>query len=268
MDANEQARIAFLLIDYPVTILPYIGDQVDRRNRKTSIAAAIHQGHLKVGYENFGEVLALMGGDCEDLAKGITKVARALKNFITQSAGAKRPLIGEDINNKTSMSCLTRISALLDQFVIQMSLCVVHGAKADDNSSMPKGAHMADMGFPVQYFKECLERTKEGQRISAHLPWPKKIEDGLDFQIGEGTGNDFSYPSCAARRMMGVKIRRKREREREREMTYSLQKRLANARRFCNRNARSQRIPRSQRTCPYVPSPRQDHYRAQAPHGA
>jgi hypothetical protein len=90
--------------------------------------------------------------------------------------------------NKTSLSCLTRISERLDQFVIQMSLCVVHGAKADDNSSMPKGAHMADMGFPVKYFKECLERTKEGQRISAHLPWPKKIEDGLDFQIGEGTG--------------------------------------------------------------------------------
>ena len=89
MDANEQARIAFLLIDYPVTILPYIGDQVDRRNRKTSIAAAIHQGHLKVGYENFGEVLALMGGDCEDLAKGITKVARALKIFIGRDAASR-----------------------------------------------------------------------------------------------------------------------------------------------------------------------------------
>jgi hypothetical protein len=186
MDKNEQARIAFLLIDYPVTILPYIGDQVDRRNRKSGIAAAVHQGHLKVGYENFGEVLALMGGDCEDLAKGITKVARALKIFL-QSPGASPQVIGENMG-KTSLTCLTRINELLDQFVIQMSLCVVHGAKADDNSSMPKGAHMADMGFPVKYFKDCLERTREGQRISAHLPWPKVIEDGLDFQIGEGTG--------------------------------------------------------------------------------
>ncbi len=194
MDNNEQARIAFLLADYPVTILPYIGDQVDRRSRKSirTVAAAIHAGHLKVGYENFGEVLALMGGDCEDLAKGITKVARALEIFISKSSKAAG--IGESISNKTTMSCLTRICNLLDQFVIQMSLCVVHGAKADDNSSMPKGAHMADMGFPVKYFKECMEGSKEGQRISAHLPWPKKIEDGLDFQIGEGTGNDFSHP--------------------------------------------------------------------------
>jgi hypothetical protein len=214
MDKNEQARIAFLLIDYPVTILPYIGDQVDRRSRRNirSIAAAIQQGHLKVGYENFGEVLALMGGDCEDLAKGITKVARALSIFIKSPPPAPAKPAQKEAMKKTSLACLTRVNELLDQFVIQMSLCVVHGAKADDNSSMPKGAHMADMGFPVKYFKECLERTKEGQRISAHLPWPRKIEDGLDFQIGEGTGLRVREKNTPERSpLRGLRSGRKRQ---------------------------------------------------------
>lgn len=81
MDRNEQAAMAVLLCDYPIWTLPYVGDMVDRRQRRNDARAK--RETLKVGYENFGECLALLGGDCEDLAKGITKVRRSLKRYVT-----------------------------------------------------------------------------------------------------------------------------------------------------------------------------------------
>lgn len=69
-----------------------------------------------------------------------------------------------------------------------MSLCVVHGAKADDSSDAPKGAHMADVVMPVEYAKRQMELTEDGRRLSKSLPWPKQIESGLEVLIGEGTG--------------------------------------------------------------------------------
>jgi hypothetical protein len=206
MDKQQKARFAFLLIDYPVTILPYIGDMVDRRSRRSkNINAAIEA--LKVGCENFGECLALLGGDCEDLIKGITKIQRALKLYIQNNNTSKTGAVGVSnnykysnaskagVSNNTNASsadvfdtAIRQIDAILDQYVILMSLCVVHGAKADDDSSMPKGAHMAGMGFPVHYFKDSMERTDEGKALAKQLPWPSKIDRAYEFNIAEGTG--------------------------------------------------------------------------------
>jgi hypothetical protein len=170
MSKNERARIAFLLIDYPITILPYVGDEVDRRSRKRPNDGS------KVGYEEFGVILAMLDGDCEDGALGIVTVNRSFDTFMKEQ------------KNQPISEPFTLIHETLQQYVPLMTLCVVHGAKADDDSSMPKGAHMADMGFPVHYFKKSLESTKEGKLISSKLPWPKNIDEEYQFQIGEATG--------------------------------------------------------------------------------
>ncbi len=195
MDKHQKARFAFLLIDYPVTILPYIGDTIDRRSRhKEFINAAVEM--LKVGCENFGECLALLGGDCEDLIKGITKIQRALKLYIQkQRIGTNlNDLNNNNLNNQLPKTdnpyelAVREIDEILDQFVLLMTLYVVHGAKADDDSSKPKGAHMAGSGFPVHYFKDSMERTNEGKLLSPQLPWPAKIDREYEFNIAEGTG--------------------------------------------------------------------------------
>lgn len=214
MNKQEQSRIAFLLMDYPITIMPYIGDAVYRRRR--SAQAAINavfgddnNGSGKEPNDNWGVCLALLGGDCEDLALGITVVGRSLKDYLKNnnthkgSAAAPTPTGG----SKDAMSSrgaaggspgatggaewemsLVRINEIMDQYVPLMSLCVVHGAKADDNSTMPKGAHMAVVGLPVHYFKSCLEGTEEGRTLSKQLPWPAKIDTEYETNIGEGTG--------------------------------------------------------------------------------
>jgi hypothetical protein len=171
-DKNEQARIAFLFVDYPVTILPYLGDQIDRRSRHKQNS---EKSVLKVGFEQFSHIFALLAGDCEDLARGGNVCARAFQKFMRENPQART-------------KALTRINEILDQYVITMSLCVVHGAKADDKSTMPKGAHMANFGLPVAYFKKSLERSAEGKQLSQRLPWPKTIETGYETQVLEGTG--------------------------------------------------------------------------------
>lgn len=177
-DKNEQARISFLLLDYPVTILPYISDEIDRRTRRpsTSISTALRG---KQGKEQFSNLFALLAGDCEDKARGGNITRRALKKFISSTASAAKTL---------PMKALHHIDALLDQYVIMMSLCVVHGAKAGDSATMPVGAHMANVGMPVHYFKKCLERTNDGKQLASRLPWPKNIEKGYETQMLEGTG--------------------------------------------------------------------------------
>lgn len=177
MSRNEQASFAILLCDYPIWTLPYVGDMIDRRQRREE--SRLRREMLKVGYENFGECLALLGGDCEDLAKGITKVRRALKKFVSN---------GEPIANKHIANVLTDMDSLLDQYMLNMSLCVVHGAKADDSSDAPKGAHMADVAIPVSQARKQLELTEDGRQLSQTLPWPEHVEQGLEVLIGEGTG--------------------------------------------------------------------------------
>lgn len=174
MTRQEQASMAVLLCDYPIWTLPYVGDMIDRRKRQQD------RETLKIGYENFGECLALLGGDCEDLAKGITKVRRALKKYVQTS----KDLPPDDHTQKI----LVDMDKLMDQYVMCMSLCVVHGAKADDSSDAPKGAHMADVVMPVEYVKSQMERTEDGKELSRTLPWPQNIERGLEVLIGEGTG--------------------------------------------------------------------------------
>jgi len=179
MDKNEQARIAFKLIDYPIQILPYLGDQVDRRSRVKNggIGKYVYSASLKISYEHFAQILAFMADDCEGSAKGIVTIRRSLGDYMKANGHKK------DIHHET----LRKIDSILDQYVLLMSLCVVHGAKADDSSDMPKGAHMADVGLPVKYFKECLERTEDGRKLSAKLPWPDHIESGYETMMGEGT---------------------------------------------------------------------------------
>lgn len=178
-DKNEQARIAFLMLDYPVTILPYISDEIERRTRRpTSGIGNAFRG--KQGKEQFSNLYALLAGDCEDKARGGNITRRALKKFITESDAAAPKTL--------PLKALHHIDSILDQYVILMSLCVVHGAKAGDSASMPVGAHMANIGMPVTYFKQCMERSTEGTQLASRLPWPKKMEDGYETQILEGTG--------------------------------------------------------------------------------
>lgn len=190
---NEQARIVFQLIDYPITIMPYISDEVDRRRRRTGSGKTLQdigvlmreESGRKVGFEQFmGQVIAIMCGDCEDLAKGITTIARAWKKFQENPTKQNEfKLLGPQ-----NQAVASKISDILEQYVIQMSLCVVHGAKADDDDTMPKGAHMADFGFPVHYYKKSLESTPEGKLLASQLPWPKVIDTEYETMIGEGTG--------------------------------------------------------------------------------
>lgn len=179
---NEQASMAILLCDYPIWTLPYVGDMIDRRQRREDARAK--RETLKVGYENFGECLALLGGDCEDLAKGITKVRRALKKYVSSNA--------QDVEAHVR-NVLIDMDMVLDQYMMSMSLCVVHGAKADDASDAPKGAHMAVVAMPVHYAKTQMELTEDGKHLSATLPWPKAIDSSLDVMIGEGTGRLKPY---------------------------------------------------------------------------
>lgn len=170
-DKNEQARITFLTLDYPITTMPYIADEIDRRSN-TPFARAM-QG--KQGYEQFSNSAALLAGDCEDFARGGNLMARALLQFAPNASTST--LHGRAIK---------RMAEIMDQYVLVMSLCVVHGAKAGDSASMPVGAHMANVGMPVKYFRECLERSDPA--LARRLPWPARIEDGYETQMLEGTG--------------------------------------------------------------------------------
>lgn len=198
MNKQEQSRIAFLLMDYPITIMPYIGDAVYRRRRTAqAVINAVfgddNNGSGREANDNWGVCLALLGGDCEDLALGITVVARSLSEFLKNNTNTTpKGSMGITENSKGAAAewetSLVRINEIMDQYVPLMSLCVVHGAKADDNSTMPKGAHMAVIGLPVHYFKSCLEGTEEGRMLSKQLPWPAKIDTEYETNIGEGTG--------------------------------------------------------------------------------
>lgn len=79
------------------------------------------------------------------------------------------------------------MKVLMDQYVPIMSLEVVHGAKAEDHTES-YGAHMSDVILPAWYAKECMERTKDGKRVSATLPWPRNMDRTLPVELGEGTG--------------------------------------------------------------------------------
>lgn len=196
MNKQERSRIAFLVMDYPITVMPYIGDAVFRRRRNArAVINAVFgttERNEREPTDNWGACLALLGGDCEDLALGITLVSRSLSQFLNVAPlGATErgaPPKGGTSSKAAWFQVASSINEIMDQYVPLMSLCVVHGAKADDNDTMPKGAHMAVIGLPIHYFKACLEASEDGKMLSKTLPWPQKIDAEYETNIGEGTG--------------------------------------------------------------------------------
>lgn len=166
---NQRARIAIQLVAYPVQYMPYIGDKIDQNRRGRT-----YRMSLKRGMEDFGDALLVWAGDCEDLAKAIMQVMGALKAYDVKKSDSRY------------RETFVQMKALMEQFIPQMSLEVVHGAQASDHTES-YGAHMSDVIFPAYYHKECLERTAEGRELAKRLPYPKVMDRTLELELGEGT---------------------------------------------------------------------------------
>jgi len=85
------------------------------------------------------------------------------------------------------METLTEINAILDQYVIIMSLCVVHGGKVEDDENSPKGAHMAGMDSR-SLFQRVFGRDGGGEVVveAAAMAEEDRHRNGVSDRGGYG----------------------------------------------------------------------------------
>ena len=169
LNTAGKARTTILTMCYIAQYLDYVSDTID-----TNIGRSYNVQNVKP-YENFGDALAMLSGDCEDLGCAILQC----HNSFLQHKFPKGSVYEE-------------MQQIASHYIPPLNLDVVQGAQVSDDGVQHLGAHMNDNFVPVGMFRKWLENTREGRQVSATLPWPTlsgqvKPEE-LPFLVGEGTG--------------------------------------------------------------------------------
>lgn len=169
LNTTGKARTTILTMCYIAQYLDYVSDTID-----TNIGRSYNVQNVKP-YENFGDALAMLSGDCEDLGCAILQC----HNSFLQHKFPKGSVYEE-------------MQQIASHYIPPLNLDVVQGAQVSDDGVQHLGAHMNDNFVPVGMFRKWLENTREGRQVSATLPWPTlsgqvKPEE-LPFLVGEGTG--------------------------------------------------------------------------------
>lgn len=164
-----KARAAVNTVCYIAQYLDYIGDTVDK-----NVKGSRYDKNKVVPYENFGDALGLISGDCEDSGGANLQSTNAILEHEFNPKGLLYPIMSE-------------IQKILKQYVPPLSLDVVRGMQVSDNT-VNYGAHMNDNFIPQHMFRKAIENTREGRLISKNLQWEPNEMDNLPFLVGEGTG--------------------------------------------------------------------------------
>lgn len=165
LNDDGKARATVNTISYVAQYLDYIGDTVDQ-----NASGAPYNPRLVKPYENFGDGLGLVAGDCEDLGSAILQCYNAFveKEFASQT--------------------LREAQAIARHYVPPLSLDVVRGAQVSDQVES-YGAHMNDNFIPAKTFRQWMERGgTEGKRLASRLNWERDDGKTYPFMVGEGTG--------------------------------------------------------------------------------
>jgi len=173
LNKSGKARVMANMVTYVPTMLDYVSDTVMTDNR---MERAQHRVEAQ-GIELFGDSLGpALSGDCEDLGTGIQMCHEALIRHTFPSTS-------------TTFDALKEIQQIANEYLVLLSLDVVNGAHVQQKDA-PKGAHMNANLVPFYQFKQVLENSPEGKKVSRELPWPTHIQwdAELPFMVGEGTG--------------------------------------------------------------------------------
>ena len=180
-DTKEKCRAGGLILTYPIQSLDYISDGVIRGNRRMKESVK----SILIGTEEFSSLLTTLAGDCEDGARSLAEIHKAL--------------IGTQFDPRTDKE-LCEIQKLMKQYVPMQTLAVVHGAKVDAITEA-RGAHMYLVMMPIHQLIAGCERTTEGrqflQRMRPIEPVPLPVggslaggEEDLVVPLAlEGTGH-------------------------------------------------------------------------------
>lgn len=149
-----------------LTLIPtyadYLGDVVQS---KTGVAQPA---------EKFG---ARMGdaGDCEDFAEQIVQMHEAFVAHAVPQYTAEHAVLRD----------MQRIAR---QLISYTTLAIVNGQQVSQQAHI--GAHMYALFEGWRNWKERLEMTPEGRKVSAELPYPPGVDtmDHWQLSMGEGTG--------------------------------------------------------------------------------
>jgi hypothetical protein len=151
LNLEGRARATILTIAYFAQYMDYIGDTVDKNCGNS------YDQQLVQPYENFGDALATISGDCEDLAKAMKQ---CYNSFVTHKH--KHPILLE-------------MQKIANCYVPVLSLDGVMGAQVSQQQRS-YGAHMNDNFIPIDEY----EAWNGGK--------PSSKKTGLPFLVGEGTG--------------------------------------------------------------------------------
>jgi hypothetical protein len=169
LNLDGKARASVNVMCYIAQYLDYIGDTVD-----TNVSDAKYNPRLVKPYENFGDGIGLVGGDCEDLGSANLQCTNSLIEH-TFDRSAKH------------YDVMLEMQSIARQYVPPLSLDVVRGAQVSDKVES-YGAHMNDNYIPAYMFKQWMEKTPEGRRLSKRLSWEIVESSRPPFLVGEGTG--------------------------------------------------------------------------------
>jgi hypothetical protein len=170
-DRAHKASTMVKMMIYEAETFDYVGDEVDRNERH----ARAYDVVKKAGYENFGDATVTTSGDCEDSACTIQQTFRSFMAFRFDPSTHRE---------------LAEMQTIGRQYVPMLTLAVVHGQKADDDESAPKGAHMYVTFLTQHQVRKALSKTSQGRESLRTLPWDNRMEIDTDLPtlFGEGTG--------------------------------------------------------------------------------
>lgn len=174
LNLQGKARASIHMVCYIAQYLDYIGDTVDTNRR----SQGPYNPQRVKPYENFGDGIGLVAGDCEDLGTANLQATNAFIDHVFDPSG---PLYDE----------LIEAQGIVRRYVPPLSLDVVRGQQVKD-SVASYGAHMNDNYIPIDMFEEWsgVGPAKRRSPVGRSLPPAKRggESDRLPFLVGEGTG--------------------------------------------------------------------------------
>lgn len=227
MDIAGKARVMVEVQVLFTQYLDYIGDKVDKNktNQGTKKIGGdwVNPAHssnckscgksydprLRVPCENFGDALALLCGDCEDLAGSIMQTKSSFQRADFSNARYRVQLeelrgISKQYMAAMSLDAVTVSITLfspsyvltlylLSFFLFPFFLILIPppqqaGKVADGSKNAPIGAHMNVNFLPTVYVKQCMgvgaHEAHSDLPFRRVTPWASQ----LPVLIGEGTG--------------------------------------------------------------------------------
>ena len=171
-DEKEKCRTLACIISNAIQSFDYIGDAVELSNRRDK-KTCTHRQHVP-SEEFSGSALAQFCLDCEDGAKGIALVGRAL---------VATPF---DKNDRRQRPLHEMQAILRDHYKTMLVLSIVHGAKIGDQEGF--GAHMYTLLMPNYYVEHGLSQSQQGQQLLSRMRPPTSAPTSLDrlMEIGNG----------------------------------------------------------------------------------